>query len=320
MILKKVFWIGLPLPLLCTACASPAPETITKTVWAMDTACTMTLQGGDTAEISKLLTELDSIFDNYSSDSDISRLNQTGTLSAVPQLFALTEQTLALNTRFGADVDITSGALTTLWGIATDTPHVPSQQELDTVLPTISPSHVRAEDGTLTLSDGAQLDAGAVAKGFALDCIKAQLDDAGNTTYGTISMTSSILFYGEKPDGMPFTVSIRDPDGAGTLGTVKTEACFLSTSGGYERYFTADDGNEYGHILDLTTGMPADSDLTTVTVFCDSGLQSDFLSTLIWREGTQQIDRHLQAEDYKIVAQDTAGNLYVSDGLQFEEK
>lgn len=101
------------------------------------------------------------------------------------------------------------------------------------------------------------------------------------------------------------------------MGTVSTDSCFLSTSGGYERYFIADDGKKYCHILDPKTGMPAESDLTTVTVFCDSGLKSDFLSTLIWMEGSENLPAHLKAKEYQIVAQDTAGTLYVSDGLDF---
>ena len=44
---------------------------------------------------------------------------------------------------------------------------------------------------------------------------------------------------------------------------------------------------------------------------------SDFLSTLIWLEGTEHLEEHLHAEDYQIVAQDQSGKLYVSDGLHF---
>ena len=199
-----------------------------------------------------------------------------------------------------------------------ETPFIyPASKSISIYLSQRCPDHVTAADGTVTLTDGAQLDCGAVGKGYSLDCVKEALDQSGTAGYGTVSMTSSILCYGEKPDGKPFQIEIRDPSGDGTLGTVSTDSCFLSTSGGYERYFIADDGKQYCHILDPKTGMPAESDLTTVTVFCDSGLQSDFLSTLIWLEGTEHLEEHLHAEDYQIVAQDQSGKLYVSDGLHF---
>ena len=309
---KKAF---AAVPLLLTACAAPTAQT--KTIWVMDTACVMTLSDGDTQAVSTLLETLDADLDCYDTESAVSRLNEAGTLSDNDALYALVQKTQSLQNRFGAKTDLTIGAVTTLWGIATDTPRVPSQTELECALKTVSPAHLTAKNGTISLTDGALLDCGAVAKGYGLDCVKQQLDEMGETAYATISMTSSILFYGEKPGGTPFTVEIRNPNGDGILGTVSTDACFLSTSGGYERYFTADDGNRYCHILDPETGMPAESDLTTVTVFCDSGVQSDFLSTLIWLEGTDGMQRHLQAEDYQLVAQDEDGTLYVSEGLDF---
>ena len=269
------------------------------------------------SETASLLKTLDKTLDNYQEDSAISQLNQSGTISGNDTIYQLVSETAALQKRFGDSVDLTVGQLTALWGITTDTPHVPTAAELEPVLKTISPDHVTAADGTVTLTDGAQLDCGAVGKGYSLDCVKEALDQSGTAGYGTVSMTSSILCYGEKPDGKPFQIEIRDPSGDGTLGTVSTDSCFLSTSGGYERYFIADDGKQYCHILDPKTGMPAESDLTTVTVFCDSGLQSDFLSTLIWLEGTEHLEEHLHAEDYQIVAQDQSGKLYVSDGLHF---
>lgn len=312
---KKLF---AALPLLLTACASPTEQAQTETVWAMDTACTITLHGGGVSETASLLRTLDETLDNYSTDSAVSRLNQSGTLSGEEDVSRLVQETAALQRDYGDSVDLTVGQLTRLWGITTDTPHVPTRAELAEVLPTISPEHVSVQaDGTVTLTDGTQLDCGAVGKGYSLDRVKAALDESGTAAWGTVSMTSSILCYGEKPDGAAFQIQIRDPDGDGTLGTVSTDSCFLSTSGGYERYFIADDGKKYCHILDPKTGMPAESDLTTVTVFCDSGLKSDFLSTLIWMEGSKNLPAHLKAKDYQIVAQDTAGTLYVSDGLDF---
>ena len=104
------------------------------------------------------------------------------------------------------------------------------------------------------------------------------------------------------------------------MGTIETPACFLSTSGGYERYFTAEDGTAYEHILDPQTGMPVETDLKTVTVLCDSGLRSDLLSTEIYMEGTAGLERHLQATDYQVLAEYQNGQIYVSNGLLFTKR
>lgn len=127
-----------------------------------------------------------------------------------------------------------------------------------------------------------------------------------------ISTGSSVLFYG---DGR-FDVSITNP-GGGLLAEVKTNQGFLSTSGGYERYFEAN-GKTYCHIIDPKTGYPAETDLTTVTVFCDSGIESDFLSTMIFLDGSENIGKYLNSDNFKIFAADKNKKLYISEGLEYE--
>ena len=311
---KKVFFV---VPLLLTACTLPAEQLQRQTVWVMDTACTVALCGGETEKVTDLLDSLSAELDNYANTSTVSLLNRKGTMKKDDVLYPLAAQTQELQVQYGTSVDLTIGALTTLWNISTDNPHIPSEKELELALKTVSPENLVLTADHITLQNGAQLDLGAVAKGYALDKVQQLLDETGETTYATISMTSSILFYGEKPEEEPFLVEVRNPNGDGILGTIRTKSCFLSTSGGYERYFTADDGTQYSHILSAKTGMPAQSDLTTVTVLCDSGLESDFLSTLIWLEGTENIETHLKAPSYQVVAQGEDGTLYVSEGLDF---
>lgn len=144
-----------------------------------------------------------------------------------------------------------------------------------------------------------------------------ELLDEDEVSYGVVSMTSSMLLYGEKPDGEPFRIAVRGAEDGEILGTAEVQSCFLSTSGGYERFFTDDSGKTYSHILDTKTGYPVETDLTTVTVFCENGLLSDYLSTLIYMGGTASLEEHLNADEYKLVAADNDGNIYVSDGLVF---
>ena len=294
----------------------PRGDILEQSLFVMDTYCEISVQEGSAASVSQLLYDLDDALDSFDTDSDIAKLNCGKPLDRDSSAGDVIAKSLALQTQYGNSVDITSGALTKLWGITTENPRVPAPQELKAALETIGPDHVHISEEEITLDDGTQIDLGAAAKGYALDCA-AELFAEQNVPYGKISMTSSMLLYGEKPDGKPFTVAIRDPAGKGTLGTVETGSCFLSTSGGYERFFTAEDGTKYSHILSTESGYPIETDLTTVTVFCDSGLLSDYLSTLIYMGGTAALETHLRAENYKIVAADTEGRLYVSDGLAF---
>ena len=99
---KKLFAVLLPLVL--TACTSAKPAQ-TETVWAMDTACTISLHGGGVSETVSLLKTLDKTLDNYQEDSAISRLNQSGTISGNDTIYQLVSETAALQKRFGDSVD-----------------------------------------------------------------------------------------------------------------------------------------------------------------------------------------------------------------------
>lgn len=286
------------------------------TFYTMDTVVTLTLPESDANATRKSLEALSQQLDCYADQGALAALNASGT-SQDADLRDVITQTILLEDQFGTGVQLSSGALSRLWGITSEHPQVPTDADRLAALETLGDDRIRLDRSGVTLPADMQLDLGAVAKGYALDQAARQWQDAG-ISWGILSLRSSVLLYGSKPGGEDFTVQIQDPNGAGILGTVTTPACFLSTSGGYERFFEAD-GVRYCHILDLTTGRPTETDLTSVTVFTDNGLKSDFLSTLLFLEGSEHLEPHLHAADYQVLAVDAAGKIYCSDGLQFQK-
>lgn len=215
----------------------------------------------------------------------------------------------ALTDKYGTGINVACGELTALWGISTDSPKVPAENEILEALTQIP------DDNSFT--ETTMLDFGAVAKGYA--CDKAyELLKTTETEYATVSLGSSTLLYGEKPSGK-FRAGVTNPDTAdGYLGIIETDAAFISTSGGYERYFEAD-GKRYSHILNIETGYPAETDLTSVTVVISAeteggGIMSDFLSTLIYIQGSEQLDKWLAYEEFEVIAADENGKVYTDCG------
>lgn len=291
-----------------------------KGIFVMDTYCDIKLDIDETVTTANILYELENKFDRNNKNSDTSYINSGLPLNKNTETGKLISQSLALQEKYQGKVDITSGKLIALWNITGDKPHVPTEWEIKNVLSTIGSEHIHMYYDNIYLDNGSLLDFGSVAKGYSLDKVKEYLDST-NTSYGVISMTSSILLYGEKPDGDPFKLAVRGAKGNDIIGFIETQGgVFISSSGAYERYFTDENGNTYSHILDPETGYPVSTDLEAVTVLCNSGIESDYLSTLIYMGGTDNIEKHLHSDEYKIVAVDNNKKIYVSDGLDFTEE
>ncbi len=119
--------------------------------------------------------------------------------------------------------------------------------------------------------------------------------------------------FGDK-QGEPYVVGIRDPleDAASYFCTVELRDTSLVTSGAYERFFE-EEGVTYHHIIDPSTGYPADSDILSVSVLSTDGILADALSTAIFVLGSEQglklandmgVEALLMLEDQTILSTD----------------
>ncbi|MFA5658920.1 MAG: FAD:protein FMN transferase, partial [Oscillospiraceae bacterium] len=260
----------------------------------MDSYAQFKVWNGQAKELSQTAEDLDALFSMYNENSDIYKINTNANAVIVhDDTIAIINDTIKLNDEFGGGVDITVGGLTLLWNITSEKPEIPAKEEIDSALLQTGIDKIEIDSTKNTvISQGTRLDLGAVAKGYACDKIKKQLNET-DARCAVVTFGSSSLLYGEKPDGQPFRVAIKDPEeSGGIIGTFEADACFVSTSGGYERFFEIG-GVKYQHILDINTGYPAQTDLISVTVICDGGLKSDFLSTLIFIGGSKELDAHL---------------------------
>lgn len=267
-----------------------------------------------TGSIFSVFKDLDAIFASAYSDKAMSLNDDKGILSDC------LIQTSALNKKYGDGINLTCGSVTRIWGISTDSPVVPGKNELEKALAAIEDTSYHNGDLSFFGTD-TYLDFGAVAKGYACDEAKKAIDSISpqlyEDGYAILSLGSSALLYGNKPDGSLFRTAVRNPFGeSGYFGYIETESAFISTSGGYERYFE-NGGTKYQHIIDISTGYPAETDLASVTVIIPSetengGLISDFLSTLIYIEGTGAIGKYLENENFYLIAINVDGDIYVS--------
>ena len=129
---------------------------------------------------------------------------------------------------------------------------------------------------------GTQISFGAVAKGcaskYAIDAMRKS-----GVTSGIVSLGGNVQTLGTKPDGSNWIVAVEDPnDTSSYVGTLSVGETAIITSGSYQRYFVGPDGMKYHHIIDPSTGRPADNDLVSVTIVCPDGTLADALSTAMF--------------------------------------
>lgn len=103
-----------------------------------------------------------------------------------------------------------------------------------------------------------ELDPGGIGKGYAIDRMVGVLKRHGVAIALLSASGSSIYGMGappNEPGGWKVTIrAARNPRAA--AAEVLLEDMSISTSGGYEKFFWADD-RAYSHIIDPRTGRPA---------------------------------------------------------------
>ncbi|GAA5187455.1 FAD:protein FMN transferase [Ferrimonas gelatinilytica] len=176
--------------------------------------------------------------------------------------------------------DLTSGVLRRAWRFD-GCDRLPSQGEIDALLPLIGWERVRYDDSTLSLPAGMELDFGGIGKEYAVDQVAAELARQAPSLSVLVNFGGDIaISVPRAPERPPWQVGIATP-------SKPTQASYpltlrhgaLATSGDSQR-FLRHGGVRYSHILNPKTGWATRSGPAQVTVAGQSCLQAGLLATL----------------------------------------
>lgn len=315
----RVLAVVLALLFLLPSCGR-APKKRSASLFAMDTYMDLTVYG-DAAALSAAKAEIRALEEALSvtdSESEVALLNRAGTGTVSPEIATLLSETLALCKRTGGALDMTVYPLVRAWGFTTGNHRVPDAAELEELLTSVGYDRVTVSGNTVTLAGNAEIDLGAVGKGYTADRLTALLGDAGVES-ALLNLGGNVQAIGTKPNGDAWRVGVQDPSGSGVLATLAVSDCAVVTSGTYERHFEQD-GEIYHHIIDPKTGSPAKSGLLSVTVVAKSGLLADALSTALFVMGKEEAIAHWKEyRDFEAIFVTDSGELYLTDGLRSAE-
>lgn len=300
--MKKIICVLLLISICLSfgSCSRRAARYQEEIFYVMDTAFMLRLYGDEDqlrphfAAVHALLVEIEHALSRTKPDSDVSRINSSRSADELsPHTIAvLQEAARAVTLTDGAYLP-TMGAVTELWKQAETLDQLPDAEALTSALAAAQQGFT-LENGACTLhGEGALLDLGGIGKGYAADCVLSYLRE-NHVGCALLSFGSSVATFGQKPDGTPFTVSLRHPrNRAATVGILTDPRGVLSVSGDYERYVTVG-GEQYHHVLDPQTGYPTASGVACVAVLCENGALSDALSTAFMVMGREKAQHLLQ--------------------------
>lgn len=259
-------------------------------------------------------------------ESEIAQINAlAGSENAVDLSEKLKEDLITcldVSEKSNGAFDITIGELAKLWNIdewaagRASEAQLPKQETVEAALLASGYEKITLNDGKISFPENISLNLGAVGKGIACDEIAEYLTQK-KASGAVICVGGSILTYGRKPDGTPWSVGIVNPKNtAEVLGILSLNGQWcVSTSGDYERYVMVD-GVRYHHILDPQTGYPADSGLSSVTILCKSGILSDALSTACFVLGKEEGMKLAEAYGVEALFVDKTGEIFMTEGMK----
>ena len=319
--MKKYFISAMLSALLfLTGCsAESSPEPVQGTFFAMDTMMDFTIYGesGLIDQSESLIASLESLVSVTDANSELYAINQTGSGTLTGKASSLMEQALEICRRTGGALDISVYPIVRAWGFTTGSYQVPDEAEIQALLPLVDYRKIQydAADGDVTLPVGMKIDLGSVAKGYAGQLVAQMLREHGVQS-ALLNLGGNVQTVGTKPDGSPWQIGIKDPQGEDAMMVLSVEDQAVVTSGGYERYFEQD-GQTYWHIMDPSTGHPADSGLISVTIVGDEGVVCDGLSTALFVMGLEKAaDLWAQSGDFEAVFVTASGEVYITEGLR----
>ena len=293
-------------------------------VFAMDTYMTVKAYGsnGDAAVDAAVdeINRLDALLSTGKKDSEIGQINANNGGQLSEDGAVLMERSLELYKSTNGAFDVAIYPVMKAWGFTDGNYQVPDADTLKATLELVDPSLIDYDKETSTVSfkkDGVQIDLGGIAKGYTSSRIMDIYKEKGVTS-GLVNLGGNAQVFGTKPDGSLWRVAVQSPDSEDEyLGVLETKNKAIITSGGYERYFEKD-GVTYHHIIDPSTGYPADNGLISVTIVSADGTLADGLSTSLFVMGKDKATDYWKAhsDEFDMILLTDDEKLYVSEGIK----
>jgi thiamine biosynthesis lipoprotein len=257
----------------------------------MASPCEVLLETDDEAEARALgemaqreALRIEHKFSRYRDDNIVHRINSGGETVEVDEETARLLD-FANNCYDLSDgwFDITCGILRRAWSFA-DGAKIPTQRQIDLLLPHIGWQKVSWKNPLLTVPTGMEIDFGGIGKEYAVDACLQLLSRHGDCSL-MVNYGGDCHASGPMADGSAWMTGIENPHRPGDASAViQLKRGALATSGDVFK-FIRQNGKRYGHILNPNSGWPDTNSPLSVTVAAPTCTEAGILSTLAMLQG-----------------------------------
>lgn len=304
---------------LSTNISSKTEKKLSKEIFAMDTVMSITVYNSHEGILKKCeerISQLENLFSVTNKNSEISTLNTNKELSPSKDTYLLIKKALEISNETNGALDISTYSILKAWGFTTGNYTVLTDNEINNLLNTVDYTKININENKITIPNNMQIDLGSVAKGYTSNEIIKLLKE-NNVKSALVNLGGNVHTLGSKLDGSPWKIAIKNPNENSNVLAVNVIDKAVITSGAYERYFTDDAGNKYGHIINPKTGKPANTNLLSVTIIGDDGVLCDALSTSLFvLDLDDAINYYKNHNNFEAVFITTDNKLYVTEGIK----
>jgi FAD:protein FMN transferase len=229
------------------------------------------------ARVREEFERLEQVFSRFRPDSELSRLNEAGSIEASADLRTVVELALAARERTGGRFDPTLHDAVVAAGYDRTfdelDEHAPARPAPDPC----AARNVIVRGRRIELGPGVRLDLGGIVKGYAADRCVRQLAALGPCL---VNAGGDLAVAGTRAEG-PWPVAVNVPGARLTLALPEGG---LATSGRDRRRWRRQ-GEERHHLIDPATCRPAEGGPLTVTVAAASATEAEVVAKSIFLAG-----------------------------------
>jgi FAD:protein FMN transferase len=246
---------------------------------------------------------LEALLSRFRKASELTLLNERGSIDASPDLRRVIELSLDARARTGGRFDptvhdavVSAGYDRTFADIALESAESPGP-----AVP--AGGDVRIDGGHITLDAGVRIDLGGIGKGYAAERAAEVLATAGPCLVnagGDIATRGGV-----------WPVGVEAPTGTITL---ELKGGALATSGRDRRAWRRA-GQALHHVIDPRTGRPAETDVLRVTVVAPDAVEAEVAATSLFLAGTKRAAAEADAALLPAVIVDMHGGMTLAGGL-----